>query len=369
MSLSASAYAVKERHTISPREFARAQDNASGERVLAVAFVVFVFMCAVAGTQGGYFPTAWGFPVLILGSIAIVTLLLRSRPRLSPLEIAWIVSLGLLITWIGLSIAWSDDVPQSVLELQRGLIYLSAAVAITVALRRWALRGLLGGLLAAISAVCAHGLLTRFFPAPGRGVNAIILNRLSDPIGYWNGLAAFAAIGALLAVGFTERGRRPLSRALAAAVLPLLLTTIYFTYSRGAWLALAAGLAAAIAVEPRRLQLTTFVLALAPPAVLVDLVSAHSAALTRLRAPDETILEDGRRIVALLIVCGLVSGVTAVAVGFLAHRVRVPSPVRTAYGTTLAVTLALVVAGALVHFGGPAKIGDRAYHSFKQDRP
>ena len=44
----------------------------------------------------------------------------------------------------------------------------------------------------------------------------------------------------------------------------LLLPTLYFTYGRAAWLALAAGLAAAVAADPRRLQLIATMLAIAP---------------------------------------------------------------------------------------------------------
>ena len=45
------------------------------------------------------------------------------------------------------------------------------------------------------------------------------------------------------------------ARVLSGATLPLLFSTVYFTFSRGAWIAGALGLAAAVAVDPRRLQL------------------------------------------------------------------------------------------------------------------
>ena len=62
-------------------------------------------------------------------------------------------------------------------------------------------------------------------------------------------------MGALLAFGFATRAQTIAARALSAATLPLLLATVYFTFSRGAWVAGAVGLAVAIAVDPRRLQL------------------------------------------------------------------------------------------------------------------
>ena len=59
-------------------------------------------------------------------------------------------------------------------------------------------------------------------------------------------------------------------RALSAASLVLLVPVLYFTFGRGGWLALAAGIAAAIVIDPRRLQLATTLLVVAPwPALAV----------------------------------------------------------------------------------------------------
>ena len=57
--------------------------------------------------------------------------------------------------------------------------------------------------------------------------------RLAQPIGYWNGLAIFAGMGALLAVTFASRSRSVIVRAVCAAALVLLLPTFYFTFGRG----------------------------------------------------------------------------------------------------------------------------------------
>ncbi len=70
--------------------------------------------------------------------------------------------------------------------------------------------------------------------------------RLAGTIGYWNGLGIFAVIGLFLALGFAARGGRLATRAIAAAALPILAATMYLTFSRGAWLALVAGFAAAL---------------------------------------------------------------------------------------------------------------------------
>ena len=58
--------------------------------------------------------------------------------------------------------------------------------------------------------------------------------RLEEPLTYWNALGVFAAMGALLALGFAARSQSVVARALPAATLPILFSTLYFTFSRGA---------------------------------------------------------------------------------------------------------------------------------------
>ncbi len=53
-----------------------------------------------------------------------------------------------------------------------------------------------------------------------------------------------------------------------AACLPVLTPAMYFTFSRGAWIALVVGAIAAVAIDPRRLQLLAVSLAIAPFSVI-----------------------------------------------------------------------------------------------------
>ena len=55
---------------------------------------------------------------------------------------------------------------------------------------------------------------------------------------YWNGLAIFLVVGILVALGFAARGKALWTRALAAATVPILTSAVYFTFSRGALVAL-----------------------------------------------------------------------------------------------------------------------------------
>jgi O-antigen ligase len=364
---------VTVRTRVADRPSPVAPDVRSGERrrlpSLAVAAGAFLAVTLIAGASGGYYPDAWGWLVLAFGWAASLALLLRERVSLGWFDLAACGALALLTGWIGLSIAWSDDVPQSVFELQRALVYMVGLVAAVVVVRRRWLPFFLGGLLAGITTACTAGLLTRFFPSQGVGSDVIMLNRLSEPIGYWNALGIFSVMGALLALGFVAHRRRVVTRVAAAGALPLLITTLYFTYSRGAWIAFAIGLVAAIAVDPRRLRLVTIALLLAPASAAAVLVSAESNALTHLQAPHDLIVEDGRRVALVLAGLVVLSAATAVLTGLAAARWRPSAATRRAYGAALACVTAVGLAVVLVRFDGPVAMAEDAYRSFTDQNP
>ena len=328
----------------------------------------FALVGGVGAAQGGYFPTSWGWIVLGLGWAAGLALVLRREIRLGRLELATLGALVALVAWVGLSIAWSDDAPQAVLELQRGLVYVVGLLAALVIVRRRSVAAMLWGLQAAIVCIAAYGLSTRLFPETGEGLAPIIQNRLSSPLGYWNALGALAVMGALLALGFAAHGRL-LGRVAAAASLPILLTAMYFTYSRGSWLALAAGLVALFAVAPTRLRLASAALALAPASVAAVLLAAHSQSLTRLTGSSADITHEGRRLALEVVALALVSGLAGLGLGLLHHRFSPPTAVRRAYGAALVLVLAAFLGAFVAHYGGPSSLASRAYHSFKNDRP
>ncbi len=107
----------------------------------------------------------------------------------------------------------------------------------------------------AIALLSLYAVGTRLLPDRLGEFGPIAGYRLTGTIGYWNGLGIFVVIGLFLALGFAARGERLATRAFAGAALPVLATTMYFTFSRGAWLALLVGFVAAFVVDARRLQL------------------------------------------------------------------------------------------------------------------
>jgi hypothetical protein len=119
-------------------------------------------------------------------------------------------------------------------EGQRAAVYVAGLAALLLVGRRSSYGALLVGVWAAILSACTYALLTRLFPERLGLIDPIAGYRLSEPIGYWNALGVFAAMGAILALGFTGlRGREPRSGPRRGLLL-VLIPTIYFTFSRGA---------------------------------------------------------------------------------------------------------------------------------------
>ena len=177
------------------------------------------------------------------------------RARLGRLDLAF---LGLLLAfgcWTLLSATWSPSTTSAVFEAQRILAYLGVVLLALLVVEKRTAPLLLGGCLAGVTLVAGYALLTRLLPGRLATFDTIAGYRLSDPIGYWNGLGIYAAMGVLLAVGFLARAERTAARAAAAALPVVLVTTLYFTFSRGSWIALAAGFAVAVAFDPARLRL------------------------------------------------------------------------------------------------------------------
>jgi hypothetical protein len=218
--------------------------------LLAVALI------AVLGfDEGGYAPASWVWSAALLAVVAWALLSGRAR-RPAPLELAFLTALAGLLAWTALSAWWSLDPTASVLEAERLVLYLSAASAFVVLGRPQSRTGLLVGVLAGITAVCLAGLADAAVgddPVGAPTEDPGSEDRLAEPVGYANALALMAAMGVLLAAGLARSTSGP-SRLACLVPIPFLLATLYLTYSRGGWLALAVGVAVVLALELRRLD-------------------------------------------------------------------------------------------------------------------
>jgi O-antigen ligase/polysaccharide polymerase Wzy-like membrane protein len=320
-------------------------------------------IAGVAAAQGGYFPTSWGWTALVFFWVAGLTLVLAPQIELSRAELAFLGLLAALIGWYALSIVWSQSVSDSVDELERTLVYGGGFLAFLLFARRGMVAPLLGAILAGLAGVSAYALATKLFPTDLSPTH-FGGYRLATPVGYWNGLGLLAAIATLLALGFAASEFGVVWRALAAAALPMLVATLYFTYSRGAWVALAAGLALAIGLDPRRLHLLTTGLVLAPATAIAALLAYRSTALTHAGSTLHAATHEGHRLAVWIVLFAALSAASLLALWVVERHVTVSAAARKVYGWTLAGLAVVAVVAGLVAGGGPAKIARHAWNNF-----
>jgi hypothetical protein len=333
------------------------------------AAISFLIVAPLAASDGGYWPSAWSWTTLVFAWVAVVTLFFRDTLRISMLERVFLLAIGSFAAWIGLSLLWTSSTPRTVLELERALAYLAMLFAAVVLVRRSAYRSLLGGTWAAIVLVCTYALATRLFPERLGVFDPIAGYRLSEPLGYWNALGIFACLGALLALGFAARADSVAVRCVAAASLLVLLPTLYFTFSRASWIALGVGLASAILLDPRRLQLTAAALALAPAPALGVVLAFRSDALTRLGVTVENASREGHKLAGLLFALALLNGLIALGFAHAERHLVISSRVRQSYALVLAVVALIAVVASFARFGSPPTIVKRVHDSILKPAP
>jgi hypothetical protein len=324
----------------------------------------FAVTAALAAANGGYFPTSWGWSALALFFVAAATLILRTEARLGRLELGFLCLVTVLVGWTLFSSVWSIDLSSSMLEGQRGLVLIGAVVAVFALAPARPVRPLLAAVGVATTADCAYALATRLFPGRIGSYDTLAVYRLSTPVGYWNGLGVFAAIGAVLALGFTARGTRPVTRALAAASLLVLVPTLYFTFGRGAWLALLAGLVVLVALDSRRLQLIGTALCVLPWPALAVLLASRSHALTRQSSILPRAAHDGHRLALALLAFAVVTAAAAVWAQQVERHISFGRTVRRAFAAVLIAAVLAALGAGMARYGSPPTIARKAYDSF-----
>jgi hypothetical protein len=328
---------------------------------------------AVAGIvgcwSGGYFETTWGWLTLVLFWTAALVLVLAASPSLTRGEALFSAALGALLVWTLLSVFWASSADEPVREAERLLVYVAVALAAPLLVPRSRHTQLLGGALAGITAVAAVALTTRLFPDHLPTAEDIDGYRLAEPIGYWNALGLFSALGVLLSLGFVAYARSATGRALAGAALVVLAPTLYFTFSRGAWLALGVGLLTTVALDPRRLRSVTSTLVAAPAPILAVWLASRSPALTQLDTTLDAASEQGRRLAFAILALCLLNAALVRWLVLLSQRWRLPRRAARAVGLALLGLAGLALIGAFARFGGPVKIAHRLDAEFRAPPP
>jgi hypothetical protein len=324
------------------------------QRTIVVAAAVAAIVIAANASDGAYFSQSWGWVALAFLVPSTLLVLLDRVSAPGRLRIAFAGLVAALAAWITLSSIWSLSAPASAREAERLLVYVAVALAVALVLRRGDGPGIAGGSLVGVSLVTAYGLATRLFPDRfDTSVDVFNATRLAEPLGYWNAFGLLAALGSLLAVALVTHARRSWIAAAAGAVVPLLVVALYLSFSRGSWIALFFGLAATVALDPRRVTVLWSVLALAPATAVGVAYASTLEALTTDNVPATDVAREGHRLAWVLAGLVVASGLLA----WVAHRVAraVPVPARLRRGVSIAVAACAVAVavGALVAVGGP----------------
>ena len=323
-------------------------------RTRVVAVAVAALVTAANGSQGGYFSQSWGWIALAFVAAVALALIVGWAMRPGRLRIAFAAFTAALGVWVALSATWSLTPAGSLREVERMLVYVALAAAVALALRAGDATGLAAGLFAGTVVVAGYGLATRLFPDRLESYDSPTLPyRLAEPIGYWNALGLLAAMGVLLGLGIVAHGRRLGSVAVAGACLPVLAATLYFTFSRGAWVALGIGAVAMVALDARRLRLAWTALAVVPASAICVAVATRQEALTTEGSRQAEAVSEGERLA--IVIAGLVvaSGALAVAARWIARRLRAPRWAMRVVDVGLAGLALVTVVAALVLAGGP----------------
>jgi O-antigen ligase len=337
-------------------------------RTWAVAAAVATIVTAANVSQGGYFSQSWGWialAFLVPTTILLILDRVETPGRMRAAFAALVVAYSL---WLALSATWSISSAATIREIERVLVYVALALAVALVLRRGDAPGVLGGAALGVTLICTYALCTRLIPDHFHtDAQPIESNRLAAPLGYWNSLGLLAAMGVLLTFGFVAHARRDLLALAGGVTLPVGLVTLYLTFSRGAWLALAIGFAAAVILDPRRIRLLWTTLVVAIPAGLCVAYASSLDALTREGATASSLEREGHRLAIVLGIAAAASAVAASGARWASRQVPVSERGRRRFALGLALVALTGVVGALALAGGPRAAYEHARDRFNSD--
>ena len=223
---------------------------------IAVAAAVF----ALSYANGGFDPTTRSYAGIAAWWLLGVGAAIGIGVALAGVDRLALAAVGLLAAfaiWALISINWAADAERAFAQFNQIALYVAVLVIAVVVARLVPATVLVSAVALALVAVACVALVSRCFPStfglqPGLNDIPALRNRLSFPLGYWNGLGIEVALAypLLLAAMIARRSR--VVGALAAFPLPILAAVMYLTSSRGAFAATAVGVVAFLLLAPRR---------------------------------------------------------------------------------------------------------------------
>jgi hypothetical protein len=323
----------------------------------------------LAYRSGGFFAGAPAIVAVALGIALTLRLLLADTPfeGFGPALVCAIVALGCFAIWTLVSSLWSHAPAQAMIEFDRVLMYWLALVLFgSIGWTRerfvWALRILA----ATMTFVAVMALITRVAP----GIHSVPVSlenyRLSYPLTYWNALGLFVAVAVLLCAGLATRSKEhPVAQSLAAAAIPVLVATLYFTFSRGSIGVLAVGAVAFVLLAARR-DLIPAALAVVPPTLVAALLCVGTDVLSTGKYGSPAGVAEGKTLAWELLGLAVAAGVLRFALRPLDRRlaaIEISAATKKRNWIAFATTAVIVIVVAGVAVDAPHKIS-HGFHSF-----
>jgi O-antigen ligase len=210
--------------------------------------------------------------------VALVALLVSRRISFGNVTgaLAWTAgSFAGLALLTAVSSSWAGDDAAAFAELNRWLMYLGVVVLVALASRRGTFSAWLAGIAIGGVAVALVSLSSRLLGFGGDAELAqqlpLAAERLSYPLGYWNGLGYLMAMVATSLFWFAGTARDRGAGLAVAATIPVV-AVIFLTSSRGAVLTLLIGAICVAWLMPERARLLAAAI-VALPAWLVAVVA------------------------------------------------------------------------------------------------
>jgi O-antigen ligase len=322
------------------------RDAAVGTAVAATVF-------ALSYANGGFAPTTRAYAGIaawwLLG-IGAAFGIASARSGVDRLALAAVGLLAAFAIWILISISWATDAERAFAQFNQVALYV-AVLAIAILLGRLVpARVVVGGVALALSAVAGVALVSRCVPStfglqPGSTILPALKNRLSFPLGYWNGLGIEVALAYPLLLSIMVSRRSRIASALAAAPLPILAAVMYLTSSRGAFAAAVVAVVAFVLLTPRRWPaLAALVVAGASGAVAVAVLVPKKALVNGDVSTPLGVHQGHHAAVWIGITCVVTALVWA---GVAEAGRRLPSPSRRV-GQATATALVMLAIAAIV---------------------
>ena len=281
----------------------------------AWAALVAAAIITAALAQGLFSPTGYAATSIIIWAAVIAGLVSRALPtgRVSRLSAAAGLCIAASAVLAAISIGWASDQGRAFDEAVRASFYVGLFVLTVCTGTRRDRSEWLSGLTIGLGLVAIIALFAYLQPGVLDSGQSDIPNaagRLSYPVGYWNGAGALLAVTAVLLSYAGVRGPSRALRSAAIAVFPLALLGVWLTSSRGAGIALFAGLCILIAASPDRPRQLVAVIVGALGAAAVIVVARQLGDLTS-GGGDPAMRADGDLMSAVAVPVAAATGALA----------------------------------------------------------